>query len=51
MQKIIEPIFKIDVSGVTTYDYRKKEDMIRLINNVRNGYRIYKFIKLAVFLL
>ena len=51
MQEIIRPIFKIDTSGLTTYDFYKQEEMQKLISTVRNGYRIYSFAKYLLVLL
>jgi len=44
--KILEPTFKINPNGVKVYDFNKKQDMLDLIQNVKNGYRIFRFAKL-----
>lgn len=46
MAKIIEPIFKINTKGIKVYDFQKKQDMIELLEKVKNGYRAFKFAKL-----
>ena len=51
MAKIIEPIFIINYKNDETYDWKKKDDMVRLVKKVRTGYRIYKIAKLLIFLI
>jgi hypothetical protein len=50
MSAIIDPTFSINPNGIKTYDFQKKQDMIDLINKVKNGYRIFKIAKLLMFL-
>jgi len=42
MYEIIKPTFSINPNGIKTYDFQKKQDMLDLIQNVRNGYRIFR---------
>ena len=46
MYEIIKPTFSINPNGIKTYDFQKKQDMLDLIQNVRNGYRIFKIASL-----
>ena len=46
MYEIIEPTFSINLDGIKTYDFQKKQDMLDLIQNVRNGYRIFRIASL-----
>ena len=46
MYEIIKPTFSINPNGIKTYDFQKKQDMIDLIQNVRNGYRIFRIASL-----
>jgi hypothetical protein len=46
MYEIIEPTFSINPNGIKTYDFQKKQDMLDLIQNVRNGYRIFRIASL-----
>jgi len=46
MYEIIEPTFSINPNGIKTYDFQKKQDMIDLIQNVKNGYRIFRIASL-----
>lgn len=46
MYEIIKPSFSINPNGIKTYDFQKKQDMIDLIQNVRNGYRIFRIASL-----
>tara|TARA_Y100000590_G_C15670682_1_gene996143 strand:- start:648 stop:1568 length:921 start_codon:yes stop_codon:yes gene_type:complete len=46
MYEIIKPTFSINPNGIKTYDFQKKQDMLDLIQNVRNGYRIYRIASL-----
>ena len=50
MAKIIEPTFKINPSGITTYDFQKKQDMIELLERVKGGYKILRIARLLMFL-
>jgi hypothetical protein len=50
MSEIIKPTFSINPNGIKTYDFQKKQDMIDLITNVKNGYRIFRIAKLLMFL-
>jgi len=46
MNAIIKPTFSINPNGIKTYDFQKKQDMLDLIQNVRNGYRIFRIASL-----
>jgi len=46
MYKIIKPTFSINPNGIKTYDFQKKQDMLDLIQNVKNGYRIFRIASL-----
>ena len=46
MYEIIKPTFSINPNGIKTYDFQKKQDMLDLIQNVRNGYRIFRIASL-----
>jgi hypothetical protein len=46
MYDIIKPTFSINPNGIKTYDFQKKQDMIDLIQNVKNGYRIFRIASL-----
>ena len=46
MHEIIEPTFSINLDGIKTYDFQKKQDMLDLIQNVGNGYRIFRIASL-----
>ena len=46
MYEIINPTFSINVEGIKTYDFQKKQDMLDLLQNVRNGYRIFRIASL-----
>ena len=46
MIEIIEPTFSINPNGIKTYDFQKKQDMLDLIQNVKNGYRIFRIASL-----
>ena len=46
MYEIIKPTFLINLDGIKTYDFQKKQDMLDLIQNVRNGYRIFRIASL-----
>ena len=46
MYEIINPTFSINIEGIKTYDFQKKQDMLDLLQNVRNGYRIFRIASL-----
>ena len=46
MYEVIKPTFSINPNGIKTYDFQKKQDMLDLIQNVRNGYRIFRIASL-----
>ena len=46
MYEIIKPTFSINPNGIKTYDFQKKQDMLDLIQNVKNGYRIFRIASL-----
>lgn len=46
MYEIINPTFSINIEGIKTYDFQKKQDMLNLLQNVRNGYRIFRIASL-----
>ena len=51
MLKIIEPSFSLDTTKIKKFDINKKEEMIKMFNTVKNGYRYYKLAKLLIMLL
>jgi len=51
MIKIIEPSFSLDTTKIKKFDINKKEEMIKMFNTVKNGYRYYKLAKLLTKLL
>ena len=50
MAKIIEPMFKID-PATESYNFASKIERENLIKNVRNGYRIYRAVKVLMFII
>ena len=51
MAKIIEPTISLNTKNAKAYNYYKMDEMLKLVNTVRKGYRIYKVAKLLIFLI
>jgi hypothetical protein len=51
MLNIIDQSFSLETTKIKKFDTNKKEEMIKMFNTVKNGYRYYKLAKFLILLL